>query len=482
MQAHKEKMTQKQNNLLQIIPNQIPPLDPGFRPMVLGNRNYRRAVAQAEGTTTITIGIERNGGLIHRTELQIFALSSAHDGSPYDEESYIYVERTIKFILWSRGGWKIIIAGPSAITERIQAAYQPDGTRAFDADLMGRAYGKPFEVQIVDAADDVPQSKESGSPLGGHLDGCRIGFDLGASDYKLAAVIDGKPVFSTEIPWDPITQDDPEYHRQRIWEGLELAASKMPRLDAIGGSSAGIWVDNQPMVASLFRAIIKNHPDKFENIIKPTFINFGKKFDVPFEVINDGDVTALAGALSLETHGMLGMAMGSSEAVGFLSKDGVIMGWLNELAFAPVDYNPDAPPDEWSGDRGVGALYFSQQAVNKLAPAAGYQFPDSMGLPTRLKSVQAAANMDDAATMQIFESIGIYLGYTIAHYADFYDFDHLLILGRVTSGHGGEMILAKANQILQVEFPKLAERIALHVPDEQSRRVGQAVAAASLPK
>ncbi len=469
-------MPQKQNGLLQITPEHIPPLDPGFRPMILGNRNFRRAVALAEETAVIAIGIERNAGLVHRADLEIFV-----PGSPHDEESYRYVERTIKFLLWSRGGWKIFIAGPPEIAERIRAAYRPDGTRAFDVDLMSRAYGRPFQVEIV-AAADVPQNKESGSALGGHLDGCRIGFDLGASDYKLAAVIDGQPVFSAEIPWDPTAQADPEYHRQRIREGLELAAAKMPRLDAIGGSSAGVWVDNQPMVASLFRAVIKNNPDQFEQVVKPMFINFGQEMGVPLEVINDGDVTALAGALSLETRGMLGIAMGSSEAVGFLSKEGIIMGWLNELAFAPVDYNPDAPPDEWSGDRGVGVLYFSQQAVNKLAPAAGWQFPAGMGLPTRLKAVQAAANMNDAATMQIFESIGIYLGYAIAHYADFYDFDHLLILGRVTSGCGGEIILAKANQILQDEFPELAARIELHVPDEQSRRVGQAVAAASLPR
>ncbi|MCB9422305.1 MAG: ROK family protein [Ardenticatenaceae bacterium] len=468
-------MTQQQN-LLQIVPKHVPPLDPGFRPMVLGNRSYRRAVAQAEQTATVTIGIERNAGLVHRAELAIFAPGSGHD-----EESYTYVERMLKFLLWSRGGWKLYLAGPDAITKRIKAAYQPGGARAFDADLMSQAYGRSFEVVICEAGQ-IPAAQESGSALGGHLEGCRIGFDLGASDYKLAAVVDGEPVFSTEIPWDPTVQADPNYHKQRIWDGLKLAAAKMPRLDAIGGSSAGIWVDNQPMVASLFRTVIKENPDQFKDVIQPMFIQFGQEMGVPLEVINDGDVTALAGALSLETHGMLGIAMGSSEAVGFLSKEGVIMGWLNELAFAPVDYNPDAPPDEWSGDRGVGALYFSQQAVNKLAPAAGYQFPASMGLPTRLKAVQAAADMDDAATLQIFESIGIYLGYAIANYADFYDFDHLLILGRVTSGHGGELILVKANEVLQDELPELAARIELHVPDEKSRRVGQAVAAASLPR
>lgn len=468
-------MTLQKNSLLQIVPNKIPPLDPGFRPMILGNRHFRRAVAEAPERTAVTIGVERNAGLVHRAEFEIFA-----PGSPHDEDSYTYVERALKFILWSRGGWKIYIAAPPFITGRIQAAYRPDGARAFDAELMSRVYGRPFVVQPA-APDAIPSAKESGSALGGHWDGCRIGFDLGASDYKIAAVVDGKPVFSTEIPWDPSTHADPEYHRQHIWDGLQLAASKMPRLDAIGGSSAGVWVDNQPMVASLFRAVIKHHPDKFEQIVKPMFINMGKQFGVPLEVINDGEVTALAGALSLETHGMLGIAMGSSEAAGFLNKKGVITGWLNELAFAPVDYNPDAPLDEWSGDRGVGVLYFSQQGVNKLAPAAGYQFPETMGLPVRLKAMQAAADMDDPATTRIFESIGVYLGYTIAHYADFYDFDHLLILGRVTSGRGGEIVLAQANQILRDEFPELAERIELHVPDEKSRRVGQAVAAASLP-
>ena len=468
-------MSPQSNTLLQVIPRFVPPLDPGFRPMVLGNGRYRAAVAQSAETAVVTIGIERNAGLVHCTALEIFAPGSAHD-----EESYTYVERTLKFLLWSRGGWKIYIAGPSTITARIKTAYQPGGARAFDADLMAQAYGRPFEVEIVDAAA-VPPAKESGLALGGHWHGCRIGFDLGASDYKVTAVINGEPIFSTEIPWDPTVQADPTYHKQHIWDGLQLAAAKLPRVDAIGGSSAGIWVDNQPMVASLFRSIIKKHPDQFETLIKPMFMQFGEAFGVPIEVINDGDVTALAGALSLETHGMLGIAMGSSEAVGFLSKAGVIMGWLNELAFAPIDYNPAAPPDEWSGDHGVGALYFSQQAVNKLAPAAGYQFPDTMGLPIRLKAVQAAADMDDAATLQIFESIGIYLGYSIAHYADFYDFDHLLILGRVTSGRGGEIILAKANEVFQDEFPELAARIELHVPDEKSRRVGQAVAAASLP-
>jgi hypothetical protein len=198
-------------------------------------------------------------------------------------------------------------------------------------------------------------------------------------------------------------------------------------------------------------------------------------------VINDGDVTALAGAMSLGKPGMLGIAMGSSEAVGYLNPQGRITGWLNELAFAPVDFNPQAAVDEWSGDAGVGALYFSQQAVNKLAPAAGFSFPPEMGLPERLVEVQKKADAGAPDALAIFETIGVYLGYTLPWYAEFYDVSDVLILGRVTSGRGGELIMSQAREVLSGQFLELASRINIHVPDEKSRRVGQAVAAASLP-
>jgi predicted NBD/HSP70 family sugar kinase len=207
-----------------------------------------------------------------------------------------------------------------------------------------------------------------------------------------------------------------------------------------------------------------------------------KEWGVPVVVMNDGDVTALAGALSLRQKGMLGVAMGSSEAAGFMDSQGRILGWLNELAFAPVDYNPEAAADEWSGDRGVGALYFSQQAVNKLLPAAGIKLPKEMGLPERLKEVQALMAKGDERAAKIYQTIGVYLGYAIAHYAAFYDYRHMLILGRVTTGKGGDIVLDKAREVLAREFPDVAARIAIHVPDEKSRRVGQAVAAASLPQ
>ena len=211
------------------------------------------------------------------------------------------------------------------------------------------------------------------------------------------------------------------------------------------------------------------------------FLNLQREWNAPLVVMNDGDVTALAGAMSLNATGILGVAMGSSQAAGYLTPEGCVTGYLNELAFAPVDFNEQAAADEWSGDRGVGVTHFSQQAVNRLAPAAGLTFPADMPLPERLNIVQEKANHGDPNAAKIFETIGVYLGCAVPYYAEYYDMSHLLILGRVTSGRGGEILLETARRVLAQEFPAEAERIALHVPDETSRRVGQAVAAASLP-
>jgi predicted NBD/HSP70 family sugar kinase len=345
-----------------------------------------------------------------------------------------------------------------------------------DCEIMEKSYGGKFQV-IATTAGKVPASKEMQIAAGGHLKGCRIGFDLGASDYKVSAVVNGQTVFTEETPWDPKTQANPEYHYHHISAALHRAAAHLPRVDAIGGSSAGIIVDNEIRVASLLRAIPRKDFPQAAKIFK----RIQEEWNVPLVVMNDGDVTALAGALSLQKKGMLGIAMGSSEAAGFMDKKGRILGWLNELAFAPVDYNPAAAADEWSGDHGVGALYFSQQAVNRLLPAAGIDLPKEMGQPERLKEVQALMLKGDERAAKIYETIGIYLGYTIPHYADFYDYRHMLILGRVTTGKGGDIVLEKAREVLGNEFAEAAAKIQIHVPDEKARRVGQAVAAASLP-
>lgn len=447
-------------------------LDPEFRPLALGVRTYRRALKAWGSSERFSIGLEQSPESITRLDLEIFP----EDAGRY-ADNLEYVGWMLNFLLWSCGGWKATLGGSPRIGKALAAQYVPGGLRAFDTELMGRAFGRPFQV-VTTAPDQVPSARSQALALGGHLEGCRIGFDLGASDYKVAAVVDGEAIFSTELPWNPRLEADPAYHYKHIQEGLKLAASHLPRVDAIGGSSAGIIVDNQIRVASLFRAVPL---ERFDGEVKNIFQRLQAEWGVPFEVANDGDITALAGALSLGKTGILGIALGSSEAVGFLDRKGRITGWLNELAFAPVDANPKAGTDDWSGNPGVGAAYFSQQAVGKLAGPAGLVFPPEMGLPERLKVVQERMERGDAQARGIFESIGTYLGYALPFYAEFYDLAHAMILGRVTSGAGGELILSRAQGILNQEFPEVAEGISMFLPDEKSRRVGQAVAAASLP-
>ena len=444
------------------------PLDPGFQPAVLVNRSYVAAAKASGRAVPLVLGLEREGQLVSRYETVVTPDA--------DAETLRYVERIVKFLLWARGGWKLHFGGPEIIGEFIRKTYSARGARKFDCRMTELAYGRKFQM-IVTPAARVPASKDMQVAAGGHLKGCRIGFDLGASDYKVSAVQEGEVVFTEETPWAPTTASNPEYHYHHISAALHRAAAHLPRVDAIGGSSAGTIVDNEIRVASLLRAV----PRRLYGRAASVFQRIQKEWDVPLVVMNDGDVTALAGALSLRQKGMLGIAMGSSEAGGFMDRRGRILGWLNELAFAPVDYNPKAAADEWSGDRGVGALYFSQQAVNKLLPAAGIQCSRGMGLPERLRQVQHLMTKGDKRAAKIYETIGVYLGYTIPHYADFYDFGHVLILGRVTTGQGGDIVIAKAREVIKREFPKVARRIAIHVPDETSRRVGQAVAAASLP-
>jgi predicted NBD/HSP70 family sugar kinase len=174
--------------------------------------------------------------------------------------------------------------------------------------------------------------------------------------------------------------------------------------------------------------------------------------------------------------------MGSSEATGYINHHGLFTGDYTALAYVPVDYNPGAAVDIPSQDIGCGALYFSQQAVNRLAPRVGFSFPEDMHLRERLKIVQEKADGGDEGACSVFSTIGVYLGYTLAFYHELIPFENVLVLGRVSSGRGGELVMRKTEDVLKSAFPELAEGVSLFVPDEESRRVGQAVAAASLPR
>jgi predicted NBD/HSP70 family sugar kinase len=449
------------------------PLDPGFRPLCLALRAHRQAVGSSG--STLAFALERGGGAMSRFSMPVFA-----DGDARQAESRRLAERVLKFLLWQRGGHHVYVAGSRAISDYLASQYRLGGARAFDAEFFAKIYEQPFLVEAV-AESALPVEREQGKAIGGHLNGCRIGFDAGGSDRKVAAVIDGKEVFSSETVWQPKLESDPRYHFDGIDDSIRQAAAHLPRIDAIGVSAAGIYVDNRTRVASLFRQVPQA---AFDVHIESIFQDIAKKWGgVPLEVANDGDVTALAGALELDDQPVLGIAMGTSQAAGYVDERGLITGWLNELAFAPVDVSEQAPLDrEWSGDRGTGVNYFSQDAAIRLAEAGGVELPADASPGEKLKSIQEQMSAGNPVAYAIFESMGVYLGYGLLLYSEFYGMKHVLLLGRVTSGEGGNVLLETAREVLRSEAPELAERIRIHLPDEATRRVGQAIAAASLPR
>ena len=443
-----------------------PALDPDFIPFGVWMDAYLK-----DAKMPIAIAVERQEG-------QISVRKTFIHGTPeMAKADYRYVERYMKFLLWSIGGFKVYICGCSDIAKKLQAAYSVSGERAFDYDFFQKLYEQ--ELTILDLPlDACPAANEAPRPLGGHLDGCRIGFDAGGSDRKVSAVIDGECVYSEEVVWHPKTNPDPQYQYEGILDSFRTAASKMPRVDGIGVSSAGVFVGNAPMISSIFYCVPRDRWDEVKTVFDRAAAEIG---DVPIVVANDGDVSALAGAMGMNCGNIMGLAMGTSEAVGYVDKDKNVLGWISELAFAPVDLNEDAMQDEWSTDFGVGCKYFSQDAVIKLAPRAGIELDASLTPAEKLKVVQKLMEADDPRAQAIFKDIGTYLAHTVVLYNKFYDIQHLMLLGRVMSGKGGDMILATCQEVLKNEWPAMYEKCEVMLPDENTRRVGQSAAAASLP-
>lgn len=455
----------------------LPELDNDFIPLGAWFDAYLK-----NATHEVIIAIERNNKkiTIHKTKI--------YNTKQMEDADYRFLERYVKFLLWSIGGFKIYISGADEIVKKLQKEFvyseednKKNGRRWFDVQFMSDVFDKKLTILACDK-NNLPPENDNSINIGGHLDGYRIGLDVGGSDRKVSAVANGKTIYSEEVVWHPKTAADPQYHYEEIVTALKTAASKMPQVDGIGVSSAGVFIGNAPMVSSLFINVPREK--EIRKLVHTIFDRAAKQIggNIPIVVANDGDVTALAGAMSLDANNVMGLAMGTSEAVGYVNESGNILGWFNELAFAPVDLNENAEKDEWSHDIGVGCKYFSQDAVIKLAPVANIELDTKLTPAEKLVEVQNLMAQNDERAKKIFRSIGCYLAHTINLYSKFYDIKFLLVLGRVMSGEGGNIIIDECNKILQEEYPTLAKRITVMLPDEKARRVGQSIAAASLPE
>ena len=414
----------------------IPELDPEFTPLLKFNEAFLK-----DATKPVSIAVERADGQMAACHTKI------HEEAEMTQANHYYIDRLVKTMIWLQGGFRVYV-NDKDLYDYLSSVYCKGGAREFDWDFMSHIYEHEFEIVFT---EQVPETKNAPIAMGG------------------------------QVVWFPKVTEDPQYHYDGIVAAFKSAAEHMPRVDAVGISSAGIFINNRTMSASLFLSVPK---DLYESKVKDIYIRAVKDTfgDIPYAVANDGDVSALAGTMSLKDNNVLGIAMGTSEAVGYVDEEGRITGWLNELAFVPVDANPNAMIDEWAGDIGCGVKYFSQDGVIKLAPRAGIQLDESASPAEKLKAVQKLMAEDDPRAAKVYESIGCYLGHTLAYYYQTYGFRYVLLLGRVMSGKGGDILMETCGRVLKDEYPEIADKFQLKLPDEYFRRVGQSMAVASLPQ
>jgi len=466
------------------------PLDPNFSPVVLAKRNYMKWVSGSP--FTLEWACPRYDGC-GRGKLPVFA-----DTHPSVEASIYLAGVMIQEMIWQRGASSLQLAGPAKVVNALKAAFSIGGQYEFEAKSMPNVNGTPdavFEVKIVDAKD-LPANKDTPQTCGKDASGCRLAFDLGKSDIKTVAVQDGKVIYSKETEWD-VTNPDPDYHYKAIMDALKIAKDTLPRVDCIGGSATGTvsganeatWCDIFPNVP----------PDVYKKKVVDIFIRMAKDIagDVPLKVINDGEVTALAAVQKIGKGNVLGISMGSSEGGGFANADGNLMGWINELCYIRLDMNPEAPTDPWTkgAHTGMSHMYLGQRGATKLAHRvvevpANYVYPhkDMTNIKHEdhaqcLKLIQKgmADPAQEPKVRQLYETVGVYLGYGLAQYCEIgYPLEHVMILGRVSKGSGGDLMLAKAKEVLQKEFPQY-QHIQFHTADDHFKAVGQCIAAAALP-
>lgn len=439
-------------------------LDKNYYPMYQFKLDFEKECKEA-GSQKFEIALKRGEKEVAYKSLKILP-------SERIRENVRYIERVVKTMIWAYGGYHLYLKGDKGVIDAIAKIYSKKGERKFDVNFMSDVFQAPFVVENVKGR--MPKEDRKPKLVGGNTKGRRIGFDAGGSDRKVTACIDGKVVFEKEVVWHPKLNEDPKYHKAGILDSINMGLEALGgKVDAIGVSSAGIVIDDELRVASLF---IKVPKSMWKTHVFRIYKDLEEHYGVPVNVSNDGDVAALAGAEFLKSGKVLGLALGTSEAAGYIDKDMHIVGYLNELAFVPVDANRFAIEDEWSKDIGVGCKYHSQDAVIKLAPEAGIQIDEKLSLAEKLKVVQVLANQKDKRALSIFDRLGDYLAYSIMWYKEFYDIEKVVLYGRVVSGTGGDTLMAKAQNLLD----SFKAGVKLVLPDEMTRRLGQSYTAAML--
>ena len=242
-------------------------LDKNYYPMYLYQKDFLKG-ANEEGAKPFVLVLERGDGEYERYETTLYA-------NGHEEENLRYAKKLVKTMIWAYGGYKFYLYGGEGVIDGLRKAYSNDGERAFDYNFMQDVYLRPMEF-VLASLEELPSASCKAEPSGANGSGYRIGFDAGGSDRKVTACIDGKVVYEKETVWFPKLNSDPNYHLEGILDSIDNALSALGgRVDAIGVSTAGIVVDNEVRVSSLFRKVSKKEQNEF---VRPIYINLAKKY------------------------------------------------------------------------------------------------------------------------------------------------------------------------------------------------------------
>lgn len=450
------------------------PLNREFVPAVLWNREYLRLAESTDSARDVVVVIARPDGekWSYRTKL----LPCGH---ALQQETEFYMDRLVKALLWIYGGSRIEIAGASEIAEMLAKQYTKQGERAFEVEILAeKMFGEPLTLMQSDFC--AKAAAESTHSIGVYTENdarYAVGLDLGGTSIKYVTRCYDEIVQTRQLSWAPYEANDPQYHIDKINEAVELAVSALPKVESIGVSIAGLFYGDTPKISALFQSVGRAD---FERAVQPMFRKLSAKFgDVPVVLLNDGAAAALSGAQALHCGEVMGISLGTSMAGGSVDVEMCPSSAMNEFAFVPVDYSASALRDAWSNSLGCGVDYCSQQAVAKLALTKGLA-TEGMSHREALAVVHRKCREHDPLAIEVFRTIGVYVGYSIAHLCHFMPAKVVMLMGGVTSGFPGETILAEAQHVLRVEFPELFRNMKVQLADESMKSYGQAIAVSKI--
>lgn len=448
-------------------------IDPSYHSAIECFDTFQKKVQDNEQKSHVILAIEHEKKIVVCKEYDVFS----------DEKHLSYnlfiLERLIKSLLWVVGGHRIYFAGPHLLYESLKEIFSPTGKRAFDIAFMEKIFQTNFEFLECDSKQ-IPQEKSIDSHFDSIVYQKRIGLDLGGTHIKICALFDDQIVYSQVIPWSPKTYINPHAHEEKILHAIQDALPYLQNdVDALGISSAGIFMDNQVRVSALF---MKVDEQKYASFLPNLFLTIQNKLEkivnhpIHMKIANDGDVTALSGAKRLQKERLLGLSLGTSEAASFIHHKGQLMGWLHELSFVPINWHENAMIDPWSLDRGTGASYLCQEGVIYLAKLCHIDLDKDASPAQKVKTLQAMAEQQDEKALLIFQTMGLYLADALAYYRLFYPIEHVLVLGGITNGKGGDILLSSCQE--QLRLRKIP--IELHSTAKENRQMEQAITASYL--